>query len=796
MSKIKKKYLDFEIYEKYEVDTISGSLQQQVDNKVENALNLGVGEGIYTAKSGVDLQFKSLTGGTNITLISDDNNITISGSGSTDHIHDHGTLTGRDNDDHPQYGGITTTETISGSWTFNPDGSGGITAYDISIGDTDGSPTYGIARIGDSIIGRTSYNVASLDLDGSFLIRNVGTPLTSNIEFIVADSSSTIRFALAKPGVGNATYNPRSMLIAGPAVLDDTVVTVGYWQSQGIFDNLVCDTSGAGADLGVQNDLEVEGDIFVDSILESTTSSGVSIDGAIIKDGSILLSNGTTINEFSIDGILFDNSDDAAPTEQAVKTYVDTISGSLQQQVNAKPDSDHLHTLVSLTDTPAVYDNGKYLKSTDSGVIWATASGEGLFTEDVSNNIVGGTGAGTSIAAGGIDNFLAGTDAGYSQTTADNNIIIGNDARYYNVTGVNNIAIGYQAGYGATGQSAHNCVFIGSWSGLSEETGAENVAIGSSSLRFNETGANNTCVGHQAGYGATGQSHDNNTFIGHHSGYSITTGDVNACLGYRAGYGITTGSYNVYIGDEAGYASDTGIYNVAIGYVAGRGTLTDLNRYNTFVGAWAGYIIETAEYNTVVGYGSGQALTTGDNNTLLGTQTGDNITTGSNNLIIGYNIDPLSATADNQFALGTGTYPFLRGDMSTYQLAIYGANGYLNFNTSLGEDGYGFRDNAGLMEYRDSGADWVAFATISGTGGGVTHTHYDADMTYVADSTWSYSGDTFSGVPSDLQVFFNGVKNRASDSDYYTPTVSGTDLVVVFAYPTSSADWTNITYTE
>ena len=45
------------------------------------------------------------------------------------------------------------------------------------------------------------------------------------------------------------------------------------------------------------------------------------------NDGEVFLSNGTGINEFSIDGTLADDSDDAVPTEKAVKTYVDAQSG-------------------------------------------------------------------------------------------------------------------------------------------------------------------------------------------------------------------------------------------------------------------------------------------------------------------------------------------------------------------------------------------------------------------------------------------------------------------------------------
>ncbi len=42
-----------------------------------------------------------------------------------------------------------------------------------------------------------------------------------------------------------------------------------------------------------------------------------------VKHG-LELPNGTPIDEFSIDGALAGNSDDAVPTEKAVKTYADT----------------------------------------------------------------------------------------------------------------------------------------------------------------------------------------------------------------------------------------------------------------------------------------------------------------------------------------------------------------------------------------------------------------------------------------------------------------------------------------
>jgi len=168
-------------------------------------------------------------------------------------------------------------ESITGLWNFKDSGAGGLTDYDITVGDTDGTPTYGLMRIGNATFGRTSFGTGNLDLDGSLILWNNGTPATSNIEFAFAESNNSVRFAIPKSGAGNGTYNPRSMIIAGPAPADDTMVTVGYWQTQSIFDNLVMDTGTDGADLGVQNDLEVEGDIFTDSIKGSTDNTDITI---------------------------------------------------------------------------------------------------------------------------------------------------------------------------------------------------------------------------------------------------------------------------------------------------------------------------------------------------------------------------------------------------------------------------------------------------------------------------------------------------------------------------------------
>lgn len=190
-------------------------------------------------------------------------------------------------------------------------GDGGVTNYDLRVGTT-GTPTYGMIQMGDSCIGRTSFKAGNIDLDGTIICQNKAGPITGEIEFIWTESGGgTTRFALPKSGVGLATYNPRSMLIAGPAPPNTDFVKVSYWQGQGIFDNLLCDTSGVGADLGVQNDLEIEGILYLDNIAESTPGAGLTLNSDAVFAGSVeidaaLNHDGHTVGFYG-----------AAPTTQA-----------------------------------------------------------------------------------------------------------------------------------------------------------------------------------------------------------------------------------------------------------------------------------------------------------------------------------------------------------------------------------------------------------------------------------------------------------------------------------------------
>jgi len=186
-------------------------------------------------------------------------------------------------------------ETVTSTWTINDQGTGALTAYDLTVGD---STDYGILRIGDAVIGRTN-NTTGYNLDGAVIFQNSTGPVTGDIEFGFLDSANLLRFGLPKSAVGNATYNPRCFLNAGPAIADSDIVTVSYWQGTGIFGNLTCDTGTDGADMGVQNSLEVEDTIFVDVIAESTAAAGVTIDGMLVKDAHITEGDISDLSHFT-----------------------------------------------------------------------------------------------------------------------------------------------------------------------------------------------------------------------------------------------------------------------------------------------------------------------------------------------------------------------------------------------------------------------------------------------------------------------------------------------------------------
>lgn len=237
------------------------------------------------------------------------------------------------------------------------------------------------------------------------------------------------------------------------------------------------------------------------------------------------------------------------------------------------------------------------------------------------------------------------------------------------------------------------------------------------------------------GLSGTGNSPANSIFLGVSAGASATSASNSNFLGNSAGNGATNAGHSNFFGNFAG----DGATNAS---------------YSNFFGRTAGRQATNASYSNLFGFQAGRTFT------------GNNI--GANNIIIGTNISLPNAAANSinigGVLFGTNTYSTTSGDSSITpasggrigigvvapsatlhingDMLIGGSSRYLNFNTTAGSSGYGFRDNAGTMEFKDSGGSWAAFG-----GGGGQWTETSSGLSYAGkglDTGWSNTSTLFS----------------------------------------------------
>ena len=113
------------------------------------------------------------------------------------------------------------------------------------------------------------------------------------------------RFEAANTGSGSGTSDIQAI---------DEVLSVG-------------DTADAGQELNIDT-VAARNDSGLSLYDNAGSGLRVTDGGAVVVNGGTLtLPSGTGVNEFSTDDTLSDNSDDAVPTEQAVKQYADSLEG-------------------------------------------------------------------------------------------------------------------------------------------------------------------------------------------------------------------------------------------------------------------------------------------------------------------------------------------------------------------------------------------------------------------------------------------------------------------------------------
>lgn len=95
-----------------------------------------------------------------------------------------------------------------------------------------------------------------------------------------------------------------------------------------------------------------------------------------------------------------------------------------------------------------------------------------------------------------------------------------------------------------------------------------------------------------------------------------------------------------------------------------------------------------------------------------------------------------------------------------YDLLLNGSNHYINFNTISGFSGYGFRDNAGSMEVKDSGGSWIDLSAGS-------MTELPFTQIYVGNASSTPT------ATSAITVLPNGNVGIGSTSPTYELTVDG-----------------------
>jgi hypothetical protein len=121
--------------------------------------------------------------------------------------------------------------------------------------------------------------------------------------------------------------------------------------------------------------------------------------------------------------------------------------------------------------------------------------------------------------------------------------------------------------------------------------------------------------------------------------------------------------------------------------------------------------------------------------------------------------------------VNTGTNVGIGDTTPDHKLDVEGnigimASGYINFGDTDGTSGYGFRDNAGTIEYKDSGGSWVA---ITGVGGWT-------DPYWVLESEYEGAVLTADGADNDGSLTSDNTGSTNSWMNYYEFSSSETDI--------------------
>ena len=274
--------------------------------------------------------------------------------------------------------------------------------------------------------------------------------------------------------------------------------------------------------------------------------------------------------------------------------------------------------------------------------------------------------------------------------------VVNNVGDVYNYQSVNKASTyyGYDAGnYNAAGSS--NNAF--GYEALSDiTTGTENVAIGRNAGHSINTGTKNICIGQQAGENIT--DGNSNTVIGVNAGDSLVSAANNTIIG-RLAYQAGDNASNVMIGMQAGY-SNNGAENVFVGGYAGRSATIS----NTVAIGYSALYNCTANANVAIGQQAMESSTSGSGNTAIGYHVLKDNTSGTANVAVGQQALGTSTTADFSVVIGheagygvtTGDHNILIGDRAGRILAAGAENTLIGAQTGYNLSGGNYNTCVGF----------------------------------------------------------------------------------------------------
>jgi hypothetical protein len=257
------------------------------------------------------------------------------------------------------------------------------------------------------------------------------------------------------------------------------------------------------------------------------------------------------------------NSNVLYPTQNAVKTYVDT-------RVNGVAAISTLNGLTSASQTFAVGTTGTDFNITSTGsthtfnIPSASAIARGVVTTGAQ------TFAGSKTFSSDI--VVNGVKIGRGLGNNDQNVAIGADA-LASGTGTRNTAVGYGSMKSYSGTSFDNNTSIGYYNLPVLTSGSGNTSVGAESMMALTTGTENTSIGNQSLINTTGS---NNVGIGKRAGQTISSGSQNTIIGTNADVAVNNLSNATAIGYGANVAASNTIQlgNTSVTNVKTSGTLT------------------------------------------------------------------------------------------------------------------------------------------------------------------------------------------------------------------------------